>query len=74
MSVVQQLSVDELGQYLMSLTIPEPPKEQLPAEIGRLVRNQGKNLRQTMSQLKAYCSNRIQLRVPSSLCRGNVYS
>jgi hypothetical protein len=47
MSVEQQLTAVELGQYLMSLTVPEPPKERLASEMSRLVRNPGKNLRQT---------------------------
>jgi hypothetical protein len=53
MPIVQQLTADELGQYLMALTVPEPPKERLAAEMSRLVRNQGENLRQAMAQLKA---------------------
>jgi hypothetical protein len=53
MPIVQQLTADELGQYLMALTVPEPPKERLAAEMSRLVRNQGENLRQAVAQLKA---------------------
>lgn len=53
MSVVQTLSANELGQYLMALTVPEPPKERLSNEMSTLVRQPGENLRQTMTQLKA---------------------
>ena len=53
MSVAQQLSADELGQYLMSITVPEPLKELLSKEISCLIRQPGKNLRHIMAHLKA---------------------
>ncbi len=51
--VAQQLSAEELDQYLMYLTVPEPLKEYMSEEMSCLIRHPAGNLHHTMAQLKA---------------------
>ena len=52
--VTETMETVDLAKFLMTLTVPEPQKERLTAQMQKLVRHPGQKLRAVISTLHAY--------------------